>query len=198
MKSSAFLLRTTPTKHNAVIAAAFSDTYGRASLLIYPTRFVHPAPYCRIEFVGSIGKDDVIIAQEVEIIDSFSEIRDGADIAKSAALLCKILESCLPYRTPSSDVWQLFMAFIGELTTFSDWKVAPFLFSLHFFEQEGVSPETLFTLPSLSEETRLHMRSLLESPENTWKTTTIPMELLEAALETVGVREEKKDAKGGT
>ena len=173
----------------------FSNQYGRISFSAFPKKSSGFSPFSLIEASITLQTNDFALAREVEIIDTFVQMRSHEGAAKSALLLRAIIEKCLPMRAPSEDIWKLFLSLLEMLPSFHDWRAAPLLLALTFFEHEGVSPRSITELSSLSDETKKIAKELIESDEVLWKTIDIPDELFLAALETIGV---EKDAKGGT
>ena len=94
----------------------------------------------------------------------------------------------MPMRAPAEATWKIAKALLETLPSFCDWKAAPLLFALTLFEHEGVNPRSLVELKTLTEESRKAIEHLLDSNEQTWRETTVPEEVLSAALETIGVQ----------
>jgi hypothetical protein len=168
----------------------FSDQLGRVSFSAIPKKGTFFSPLCLIEATISLQSNDFGIAHEIEILDTFSEVRSHPEASKGALFLLAIIEKCLPMHAPSHDVWQLILSLLGLLPSFCDWKAAPLLLALTFFEHEGVTPQSITELPSLTCEAREVARRLLDADEAAWRQAQIPEDLFTAAMETIGVTTE--------
>jgi hypothetical protein len=187
------ILRSTPGKGRTLILQSFSETLGRLALAVTPPKSVLLSPFTLIHCTVSNIQGDFATGLNVEICDTFADLRCHKDAGKSALYIRTILEHCLPPRAVAQSTWILATSLLGLLHTFHDWKAAPLLLALSFFEQEGFCPQMLSSLPSLSEDSRKTIERLLNSCESAWRCEEIPVDLFTAVLETIGVI-----AKGGT
>jgi recombinational DNA repair protein (RecF pathway) len=181
------ILRSTPGKGRSLILQSFSDTFGRLALAVTPPRGVLLSPFNLIHCTVANIHGDFGIAQDVEVLDTFTELRSHKDASKSALYIRTIIEHCLPPRAISPTAWTLTTSLLGLLHLFHDWKTAPLILALSFFEQEGSNPQMLTSLSSISESARKTIEHLLISPESTWIDEEIPEDLFKAVLETIGV-----------
>ena len=196
MRVNGLILKATPSRGRAWTLEVFSEQLGRTSFSAIARQSTGFSPLCLIEAQVEQGSG-FPCSRDTEIIDTFAEIRSQPGSAKAAMLIQAILERCLPMHAPAEGTWEVVMSLLGTLSSFLDWKAAPLLLALTLFEHEGVSPLSLTELTTLPEEGRKTLHHLLNSNEETWQQTTIPEELLIAALETIGVKEIEL-AKGGT
>ena len=203
LKINALILRATPGRGRVWFVQCFSDQLGRISFSAIPRQGGSFSPFCLIEATICPQANDFAMAKEIEILDTFSELRSHPEASKGALLLRAIVEKCLPMHAPAHDVWQLFLSLLELLPSFHDWKAAPLLLAFTFFEHEGVSPRSIIDLPTLTSEEREVARHLLEANETAWRKAKIPDNLFTAAMETIGVerllqKPLEENAKGGT
>ena len=187
----ALVLRAVPSRGRIWIVHVFTQELGRVTVSLIANEGAIPSPFMLIEFFLSSLRGDFGMARDMEVIDSFTAIPSASSFLPVVRVT---IERCLPHLAPSKRIWDLIISLLHNSGEFEDWKAAALLFVLQFFEQEGVSPYVLTTMPQLSEGTHRQARELIESDVGIWRRSKIEKELLEAALETVNVT----DAKGGT
>jgi hypothetical protein len=187
LKINGILLRT-DCKHGRIwIAHCFSEQQGRICFAAAPRKQTPLSPFCLIEATLAPQSNEFAMAKEIEILDTFSELHIHPECSKGALFLRAIVEKCLPMQAPSHDAWQLFVSLLELLPLFRDWKAAPLMFALTFFEQEGVLPHSIAELPALTSEGKEVARLLLEQDEAGWRTIQIPDDLFTAVMETIGI-----------
>lgn len=192
MRINGLILRATPTRGRVWMLEAFTEQLGRTSFSAIASQSTGFSPFCLIE--ATIEQHSTHpLSRETEILDTFSQMRSQPEASKAALLIRAILEQCMPMHAPAEGTWKVVLSLFETLSLFRDWKAAPLLLALTQFEHEGINPHSLGELATLPEESRKIALLLLNSNEETWRETTIPEELLTAALETIGV-----NAKGGT
>ena len=191
----ALVLRRSTTHRGMVIAPSFTNTHGRISLATYGAG-ASLSPFSLVEAELSRIDNDFAMASNISVIDTFADIRALNQGAKTLFHIRAILEHCLPQAAPASTAWEVTISLLSCLTSFSDWKTAPFLLSILFFEQEGISKEELLS-SKISEEAKKSATLAFSGEKAEWHTTTIPNDLYEATLEIIGINLEKL-AKGGT
>jgi hypothetical protein len=196
LKINALILRADPRHSRVWILHCLSDQLGRVSFSAIPRKETQLSPFCLIEATISPQSNGFASARDLELLDTFSELRSHPESSKGALFLRAIIEKCLPLHAPSGDVWQLLLSLLDLLPSFHDWKAAPLMLALTFFEHEGVSPQSITELPLLTCEGREAARYLLEADEAAWRRAHIPEDLFTAVMETIGIQEEY--AKGGT
>jgi len=182
---TALVLKVFPSKGQVVIIHGFTQQFGRIALSIIVQGCMVPTPFSLIECTISSLRGDFGMAKNLEIVDSFTALPDGAFFL---SILRATIERCLPQMAPSQRIWDLTISLLHDFERFADWKAAALLFVLQFFEQEGLSPYALSETPLLSEKARTQIKELLGSNLSVWKKTLIEKELLSAALERVGVQ----------
>ncbi len=188
---TALILRSTPSRGQVWIVRVFSEQFGRITLSLIAKTNMVPAPFSLIECSLSSLRGDFGMAKQVEIIDSFASLSDGSSFLP---IVRATIERCLPQLAVSQRIWDLVISLLHDFRKFADWKAAALLFVLQFFEQEGVIPYALAEIPQLSESARTQIKELLGSDLSVWKESQIEKELLDAALERIGLC----IAKGGT
>ncbi len=196
LRINALVLRATPSRGRVWIVHCFSEQLGRVVFSAIPRKGTSLSPFCLLEATITFQPSDFAVARDVEILDTFSELRSSPEASKGALFLRAIVEKCLPMLAPSAEGWHLLLSLLGLLPSFHDWKAAPLLFALTFFEQEGVLPQSIATLKTVTPEGRERAEQLFASGEETWRAADIPDDLFAAVMETIGVEEEY--AKGGT
>jgi recombinational DNA repair protein (RecF pathway) len=184
---NALVLQATPGRGRVWILQCFSEQLGRIAFCAIPKRGGSFSPFCRIEATITFQGNDFAAGRDTDILDTFSEMRCHPGASKSALFIRAIIEKCLPMHAPSSDVWGLTLSLFHLLPTFSDWKAAPLMLALTFFEHEGVSPLSITECSLLSEEGRVAAHYLLEADEAAWRKAQIPEDLFIAAMETIGI-----------
>ena len=126
-----------------MIAPSFTDTYGRISIALYKHGSTTLIPFSLIEAELARIDGDFAVAKRVSVLDTYAQARMAPDGAKTLFFLRAILEHCLPHAAPAKAAWEVTTSLLTCLPSFKDWKTAPFLLAALFFEQEGVSKETL-------------------------------------------------------
>ena len=186
-KINGILLRT-DFKHGRIwIVHCFSEQQGRICFAAAPRKQAPLSAFCLIEATLSPQSNEFAMANEIEILDTFSSLHINPDCSKGALFLRAIVEKCLPMQAPSHDAWQLFVSLLELLPSFRDWKAAPLMFALTFFEQEGVLPHSIAELPALTSEGKEAARLLLKQDEAGWRETQIPDDLFAAVMETIEI-----------
>ena len=193
--TNALILRAVPNRGRTWVISCFSEKFGRLSFSAFAKNGSGFCPFCLVETALSFNNSEFAVSQNIEIVDTFTAMRGHQGATKSAFLLRAIIEQCLPLHAPAEETWRLLLSLFETLPSFHDWKAAPLVLALTFFEQEGISPRAITELPTLSQESRQIAQELIESDEQRWKEASIPQQLFDAALEAIGVR---TDAKGGT
>lgn len=191
---SALVLRATQGRGRIWILHCLSEQLGRITLSAFPGKKGAFSPFCLIETTATLQANEFAIGRNTEILDTFSDIRGHEGATKSALFLRAIIEKCLPMHAPSNDVWRLILSLFHLLPSFSDWKAAPLMLALTFFEHEGISPRSLTEFPLLTEEGKAAALKLLQADEAGWRQAQIPDDIFIAAMESIGV----ETAKGGT
>ncbi len=182
------VFRAIPGRGRTWILHGFSDQLGRVIFSAVPRRGTSFSPFCRIHTTIIPHPNDFAVGRDVDILDTFSELRSHPQAAKGALYLRAIVETCLPMQAPSPEVWHLLCSLMELLPSFDDWKAAPLLLALTFFEQEGIAPQSLAVLPRLSEDSKAIAQQLLQANEASWRRVAIPEDLFTAAMETIGIQ----------
>jgi hypothetical protein len=192
----AIVLRSTIARGGMVIAPSFTDTHGRISIALYTHGSNALTPFSLIEAELSRIDGDFALAKRVSVLDTYTQARQAPDGAKTLIYLRSILEHCLPQTAPAKAAWEVTTSLFSCLPSFKDWKTAPFLLATLFFEQEGISKESLLSskISDQAKEIALQAFSLEKAD---WINLTIPDDLFQATFELVGI-DIGKVAKGGT
>lgn len=192
----ALVLRSSTAGGGRVIAHSLTDTYGRISLAVYGGSSAQLAPFSLIEAELSRIDTDFAVAQRIFLLDTFAEARALPEGAKALFHIRAILEHCLPISAPSKPAWEVTTSLLSCLPSFIDWKTAPFLLAMLFFEQEGLSKEELLSL-KIRDDSKKKATQALSQGRAEWQKMEIPDDLYEGALELIGINLNKL-AKGGT
>ena len=192
----ALVLRSSAARGGMVIAPSFTDIYGRISIGVYGSSAAALTPFSLIEAELSRIDNDFAVARHVTVLDTFAEARALPEGAKMLFHIRAILEHCLPQTAPSKAAWEVTTSLLTCLSSFCDWKIAPFLLAMLFFEQEGISQETLLS-SKISEEAKRKATQAFSREKTEWQKMEIPEDLYQATLEIIGINLSKL-AKGGT
>jgi recombinational DNA repair protein (RecF pathway) len=192
MRINGLILRATPSHGRVWMLEVFSEQLGRTSFSAIARQSTGFSPLCLIEAEVEQGPG-LPCSRSTEILDTFAEIRSQPHASKAAFIIRAILEQCMPMRAPAEGTWRVVISLLETLPSFHDWKAAPLLLALTLFEHEGVSPQSLAEMATLTEESRKTAQHLLNSNEETWRKSAVSEELLAAALETIGVKCERGD-----
>lgn len=192
----ALVLRSSIARGGMVIAPSFTDTHGRISIGVYGGSAAALAPFSLIEAELSRIDNDFALARRITVLDTFADARSLQDGAKALFHIRAILEHCLPHTAPSRAAWEVTTSLFTCLSSFADWKIAPFLLAMFFFEQEGISQEVLLC-SKISEEAKRKATQAFSKEKAEWQKMEIPDDLYQATLELIGINLSKL-AKGGT
>ena len=195
---NALVLRAMPGRGNLWRLDCFSRQMGRIAVSTIAKRSAGFSPFCLVEASLIFRGQEYAVAHDIEVIDTFASIRNNPGAAKSAFVLRAILERCLPIHAPAEETWFLVLSLFDMISACRDWRAAPLVLALTFLEHEGIAPQTISTLPTLTDETQRTAHTLMTSGAESWKTATIPHEWFYAVLEAIGVENVGMDAKGVT
>ena len=190
--SQAYIFQVIPARGSSSSLSLFSRQFGRVWCYTTKPRELL-STFSLVEAVFHMKPDGRMSAYQLEIIDTFAEIRAHQSFALGVLWLKRLIDF-LPVGCPFPFLWDTFSTLFSRITDFVDWKAVVLLFSLMLFEHEGIDLQELASHPQLSKEAQAIARQLVSLDEAGWCQVVIPQDLFEAVLESVGV----ENAKGGT
>jgi hypothetical protein len=125
--------------------------------------------------------------KNAEIIDTFATQRSGQDTAKSLTLMRSIIETCVPLGAQVPQTFDLTISLFQDACLFADWKTAPLILGLSFFENEGINLSQFCAANALSNRSQETIEKLAKALPCDLYQLDIEPELLLATLESIGV-----------
>lgn len=197
MTTSAFLLETIQTPFGGLLLHLFTHDYGKICCSIdKKLSFKIPSPPALIELSLSVEKKGLYKASNIDIDDTFTEIRHNDAAVKTWVDLVCLIKKATHLDTPVPQVWKLLESLLPCLHLFYDKKVALFLVAQTLASWQGIDFPWMKENSILDEQTKKILTEDTEEPID-YFSMKCPEEGLLFLLEELEIAQ-KKDAKGGT